>query len=226
MIIVKVVKPRPLYMQVYSALRQEIMDGKLNYGERINEVKISQTLEVSRGPVRESISKLEQEGLLERDEKHVLRVYTPNADDLKDIYECRRVLESLAAEKAAKAIPEKSLATLEQLMNKSSDILETKGELEKSTSQFLDLNSEFHNIIILASENQRLCDQVAQLKSLTKLYRKYNIHNQARREVAHYQHFNIFTALKERDSKKACELMDEHIQYDMESLLKLFLNIS
>lgn len=210
-------------MQVYSALRQEIIDGKLNYGERINEVKISQTLEVSRGPVRESISKLEQEGLLERDEKNMLRVYTPNADDLKDIYECRRSLESLAAEKAAKAITEKSLAYLEELMNKSSEVLETTQDLEQSTSQFLDLNSEFHNIIIMESGNQRLSDQVEQLKSLTRLYRKYNIHNHERRTIAHYQHFNIFVALKDRDSKKAKELMVEHIQYDMESLLKLFL---
>ncbi|WP_187378513.1 GntR family transcriptional regulator [Oceanobacillus jeddahense] len=221
----KIVKAKPLYMQVHGALRQEIINGKLNYGERINEVKISQTLEVSRGPVRESISKLEQEGLLVRDEKNVLRVYTPNADDLKNIYECRRALESLAAEKAAESISDQGLADLEQLMVKSSKVLDEKDDLEKSTTQFLELNSEFHHIIIQAGENKRLLDQVAQLKSLTRLYRKFNIHNHERRAVAHSQHYNIFLALKDRDSKKAKELMDEHIQYDMESLLNLFLRI-
>lgn len=222
----KIAKPIPLYMQVYDAIRQEIIEGRLKYGERINEVKISNELGVSRGPVRESISKLEQEGLLERDDRNVLRVYIPNAQDLKDIYECRRVLETLAAEKAAEVITDNSLVRLEKLMDESKEIVESEDEIEKTTSKFLDLNSEFHNIIILASGNRRLLNQIDQLKSLTRLYRKFNIHNQERRRDAHQQHYNIFNALKERDSEKARKLMDEHIRYDMESLLQLFIKNS
>jgi len=222
----KVEKPIPLYMRVYDALRRAIIDGKLTYGERINEVKISEKLEVSRGPVRESISKLEQEGLLERDGKNILRVYMPNATDIRDIYECRTVLESLAAEKAAKEISKKDLVRLEELMQNSSNIVESKESLEKSTGQFLDLNSEFHQIIIQASGNRRLHDQIAQLQSLTRLYRQFNIHDQKRREAAHEQHYSIFQALREGNGIEAKELMEEHITYDMESLLQLFLKKS
>ena len=218
----QVVKPRPLYSQVYEAIKQDILNGTLKYGERINEVQISQVLNVSRGPVRESVSKLEQEGLLERNEKNQLTVYTPDSKDLTNIYECRKVLESLAAKMAAKYITEEQLKAMENLMNESNDLTKDDSENNEITKMFLDLNSEFHSIIIEASMNDRLMDQTRQLQSLTRLYRKFNIHNQERRKKAHQQHYEIYKALKERNELEASKFMYDHINYDMESLLAIF----
>ena len=217
-----VVKPRPLYEQVYEAIKQDILNGEFKYEERINEVQISQALNVSRGPVRESVSKLEQEGLLERDSRNYLRVYKPDLQDLTEIYQCRRVLESLAAELAANHITNHELIVLDQLMEKSNKLISIDDTDKKMTIQFLDLNSEFHQIISSASKNIRLINQIGQLKSLTRLYRKFNIHNQERREVAHNQHYGIYTALKQRDSLLVSKRMSEHIKYDMESLIAIF----
>jgi len=217
-----IVKPRPLYDQVYEAIKQDIINGKMKYGERINEVQISQELNVSRGPVRESVSKLEQEGLLERNEKNQLSVYKPNSEDLTNIYECRKVLESLAAKMAAKYITEEQLEAIERLMNETSDLTKVENVDDDITIKFLDLNSEFHFIIIQASMNKRLVNQIKQLQSLTSLYRKFNIHNQERRKIAHKQHYEIYNALKERNASEVSKLMDDHINYDKESLLATF----
>lgn len=218
----QIVKPRPLYDQVYEAIKQDILNGKMNYGERINEVQISQELNVSRGPVRESVSKLEQEGLLERNDKNQLSVYKPDAEDLTHIYECRIVLESLAAKMASKYITEEQLEAMEKLMNESSDLTNVESEDGDITAKFLELNSEFHIIIIQASMNKRLVNQIKQLQSLTRLYRRFNIHNQERRKIAHQQHYEIYIALKERNESKVNKLMHDHINYDMESLLATF----
>ena len=222
----KISKPVPLYIQVYDAIKDNIINGKLKPGERINEVQLSQSLDVSRGPVRESISKLEQDGLIIRNNRSILEVYTPDVDDLKDIYECRIALESMAAEKAAQLISQKDIERLERLINRSQSIVNLSEDIEESTVQFLELNSEFHNIIIGVSQNNRLMHQIDQLKSLTKLYRKYNIHNRERRKTAHSQHNDIFEALREKSTNKAKEMMEVHIRYDMESLTQLFLSKS
>ena len=219
----RIVKSEPLYNQVYEVIRQDILSGKIGYGERINEVKISQDLSVSRGPVREAVSRLEQEGLLERDETNYLHVYKPNVQDLADIYQCRMILESFAAKLAAKNMMEKDLKLLRKLLEKSSELINIETTNDSITAQFLDINSEFHHIIVHASMNRRLIGQIDQLRSLIRLYRKFNIHNQERREIAHNQHLEIYSALKERNALLVCELMKKHIIYDMESLKRMFL---
>lgn len=220
----KISKPVPLYMQVYDALKEDIINGTLKPGERINEVQLSQQLDVSRGPVRESISKLEQDGLILRNKRNILEVYTPNLEDLKEIYECRMALESMAAEKAAQLITEKDATSLENLLSRSLEVVNSEEETGETTEIFLELNSEFHNTIIEISGNKRLMAQIDQLKSLTKLYRKYNIHDRDRRKTAHAQHNEIFQALKNKDAGKAGEMMSIHIKYDMESLSDLFVS--
>lgn len=209
-------------MQVYDSLKADIIKGTLKPGERINEVQLSQQLDVSRGPVRESISKLEQDGLILRNKRNALEVYTPNLEDLKEIYECRMALESMAAEKAARFITGTEVEVLEDLLSRSLEIVNSKEDAGETTVLFLELNSEFHNTIIGISGNKRLMAQIDQLKSLTKLYRKYNIHDRERRRTAHLQHNEIFQALKDEEADKAREMMSVHIKYDMESLSDLF----
>lgn len=218
----EIVRHQPLYEQVYEQLKEKILAGELKFGEKINEVQIASSLNISRGPVRESVRILEQEGLLIRDSKSQLSIYKPSVQDLIHIYQCRKALESLAVELAVKNITQDQLNQLKQVMDNSKQLSEIENPNEKTKLSFLELNSKFHQIIIKTAQNPRLMSQIGDLQSLTRLYRKFNIQTQERIRVAHSQHFGIYQAIMNNDKDKARKLMENHIEYDMVHLTSYF----
>ncbi|MGM8211360.1 GntR family transcriptional regulator [Virgibacillus sp. W0430] len=218
----ELVRHQPLYEQVYEKLKQSILTGTFKFGEKINEVHIANQLNISRGPVRESIRKLEQEGLLVRDRKNQLFVYKPSVDDLIYIYQCRQALESLAVELAVEHLTDEKLKELGSIIEASNLISNEQVPTERTTAEFMRLSSDFHRAIINQSGNPRLKAQLDELKSLTHLYRAYNIQNQERRQFAHMEHEAIYQALCTKDGNKAKHLMEEHIKHDRHHLTTHF----
>jgi DNA-binding GntR family transcriptional regulator len=77
----------------YRALRQLILDGELSPSERVREVELADRFGVSRGPVREALRVLENEGLLVRKPRHGSYVAPLDEVDAREIYEVRQVVE-------------------------------------------------------------------------------------------------------------------------------------
>jgi DNA-binding GntR family transcriptional regulator len=96
---------------VYDELRSQIVDGVLSPGTPLVEVSLARSLGVSRTPVREALSQLAYEGLLERHER-ALRVRVLRPEDVLDLYEVRIALESAAARAAAERRTELDLGRL------------------------------------------------------------------------------------------------------------------
>lgn len=213
----EIIRSIPLYQQVYNQLRKEIITGKLESDSTINEVHLARDLEVSRGPVREAIRILEQEGLIIRDSKNQLRSYKATIEDIENIYQCRQVLESLAVKLAARRISSEKIEQLSRVMEKKKKLI-----YEKQVSDFIELCSEFHNIIIHSCGNPRLQQQIKQLRSLTYLYRNYNVKGITRRENVYKEHNHILTLLKEKEDEKAGAFMSEHIERDCLNLVSVY----
>lgn len=76
----QIVKPESLHIQAYNILKQSILDGERQPSERIVEAKVAGILGISRGPVREAIRMLIQDGLLVYNDGFV-KVYEPTIDD-------------------------------------------------------------------------------------------------------------------------------------------------
>ena len=96
------------------ALRIEamILDGTIAPGERINEVRLSASLHVSRAPVREACRRLERHGLVEVRPNLGTFVCTLDARDIADLYDLRANLEDLVGRRAAERIDDGRLAAL------------------------------------------------------------------------------------------------------------------
>jgi DNA-binding GntR family transcriptional regulator len=214
-------KPRPLYEQVYERIRKAIFTGEINYGERINEVQIAQNLNVSRGPVRESIRGLEQEGLLVRDSRNQLYIYRPNLEDLKYIYQCRKVLESLAAELAASRISNAEKKLLKHNVERTRAALELEATSDSDPYVLVNENSQFHEIIVKASGNPRLEQQLKQLKSLTYFYRQH-VQSDSRKQISLGEHYKIYEAIVNGKIEVAKREMEKHIENDLEHLTAIF----
>jgi DNA-binding GntR family transcriptional regulator len=79
-----------------SILRDAILDGRLAQGERVNEVQISRLLGISRGPLREALRRLEQDGLVTSEPHRGASIVRVTPHDVMDVLSIRKLLEPYA----------------------------------------------------------------------------------------------------------------------------------
>lgn len=216
----KVVKSVPLYQQIYIQLRDAIFSGELELDSNqvINEVQLAKELDVSRGPVREAIRKLEQEGLLVRDGSNALRVYSPTLTDLKNIYQCRTVLEPFATKLACANLEQKQVDELNDILKEIQNLI--YADDCKTYQELSQICGEFHKIIYESSGNPRLVEQIYQLDSISRFYRLSNVSGSERRKNIYKEHETILKLLIARDAVGVQTYMTEHLERDLENLMK------
>ena len=209
-------KRMTLKQQVYDYLKNAIIFGEFDPGERLIEEKIAETLDVSRSPIREAVRMLEKDGLLNVHQTGGVTVVNPTIEDYRSLYEIRVEMESLAAYYAAERCNEQEL----QLMRTS--IQEMAHEISIGNLKgLLRVNFNFHEIIVRGSRNPFLISMTLQLRGVNSFYRRAivegnprNIHNALK------DHEEIFHAIEQRDAPLARKLMKEHIEHDYQAFME------
>ncbi|MGG3799661.1 GntR family transcriptional regulator [Metabacillus fastidiosus] len=217
-------KPVTYFEQIYEHLREMIFQGVYKPGDRIYEAKIAREFKISRSPVREAVRVLQNEGLLAIDDKSKITVYKPTIKDVEDIYQCRIVLESLAAKLTTELVSEDELQEIEGTLVLSKKFLESKKN--QNDRSLIAENARFHDLITQYSQNNRLQKQINDLWSLSHYYRVLNFQGENRDWNVFNEHQEIFHHIKKRDSKKAEQAMAQHLTNDINHLKKILQNQS
>lgn len=160
---------RPLYDTVYEALRQRIIDGSFRAGETLSEVQLAEMLAVSRTPVRDAIRRLVAENLLVA-AKGAVRVYSPTAADLADVYCTRATLEGLAARLAASRADTAFVNRLIELCDQCAGLDET--DIVHTAAK---LNGDFHQAILDRAGNGRISSLLGHLNPVVVRYRHISL---------------------------------------------------
>ncbi len=204
--------------RVLSALRQMIISGELEAGERVAEIPTAERLGVSRTPIRMALRTLEQEGLLIKLENRGYRVREVTLEEINGAVEVRGVLEGLAARQAA----EKGLKTehrqgLLKCLIRGDELFSQGYVTEDDLEVYHDLNKRFHSIIIEASGNPAIDMALTRIEhtpfasvsslaidrnNLIREYRRFNF--------AHMQHHAVFDAVSNGQGARAEGIMREH----------------
>jgi DNA-binding GntR family transcriptional regulator len=198
-------RTRPAYHQSYEILRDKILNGDLPGGTKIVEEKIANELGVSRTPIRDSIRKLEHEGLIVNK-----RVVKPTQKDLRNMFQVRILLEGYSAQCAANFLNQNDLDALHDCVD-----IGRKGTID----EIMDANARFHEIIVSASNNPVMIDIIDRMQSIIYLFRKTVVFYNRPHLID--EHEQIYQAIKERDGEKAEQLMKNHLQADLEFCLHL-----
>ncbi len=214
-------KTEPLHNQAYQIIKKMIVEGELNPGERIVEVKLAERLGTSRGPIREALRMLEQDGLLVQNESS-LYIFNPNPQEIIDVFQCRQGLESLAAKLAADHITDEELKQMEHIIQQTRRAFETE-----NTKEVSHYDQQFHDLVAYSSKNQQLIQLYELLKSKIVFIRSRIINNYYR-NFSNFvdEHQVIYEALKARNSSKAEEDMRSHIQQNLEVSFTLISKIN
>lgn len=190
-------------------LIEAIVEAKIAPGSKISEPELAKRFEVSRGPLREAIMRVEGLGLIERIPHVGARVITFSPERLIELYAVREALEGMAARLAARHISDEELIALEGLLSTHSNHIE---EVEGSSYFHQHGDFDFHYRIIKASRNSQLITLLCnELYHLLRMYRYQVPRSSSRPEQALDEHKYILQAIKNRDEELAEMLMRRHI---------------
>lgn len=156
----------------YRRLRSGILSGRYEPGARLGEVEASESLGVSRTPVREALRRLSVEGLVELLPNRGARVATWTLEDIQEIYELRVWMESYGVTRVAALIDDDGAAELARLCDEEEAAI-ASGAREK----IFELNAVYHRTLMRMADNRRLYDMVTPLievQTVLRTFRQYS----------------------------------------------------
>ncbi len=199
-------------------LIEAIVSGELAPESKISEPELAKRYQVSRGPLREAMMRLEGLGLIERIPHVGARVVAFSVERLGELYDVREGLEGMAARLAAKNITPQQLLELEQLIASHQRFLsQSQTEQNTATKRTRTYASQegdydFHYRIIQASGNSKLISLLCnELYHLIRMYRHQSRTARTDPAVALQEHKFILDAIRNRDPELAEMLMRRHI---------------
>lgn len=205
----------PLRDVVFNTLRNAILTGDLEPGERLLEIKLADKLGVSRTPIREAIRKLELEGLVVITPRKSAEVARITKEDLRDVLEVRRVLECLAIELSCEKITDEIVGELE------SNLKEFQKAIKKNDIKEIAVTDvDFHEIIYKSTGNKRLIQILNNLREQMYRYRLEYIKDKETRENLVGEHRTIIDALSSGNSQEGKKAILKHINKQETTILE------
>jgi len=145
---------RPTAQLIADQLREQIVQGMFRPGEQINESVLASQLSTSRGPVREALQRLCQEGILVSRRNRGVFVLELATEDIREIYAVREAVESTAADALLDAGPEQVKDTCLALKATIADMAKQVAVSDWQAIARLDM--QFHTSFVAGAGNTRL----------------------------------------------------------------------
>ena len=197
----------PLRDVVFNTLRDAILKGELEPGERLMEIQLAERLGVSRTPIREAIRKLELEGLVLMIPRKGAEVAKISEKSLRDVLEVRRSLEELAAELACQRMDAEALKDLEDAQKAFIQAVES-GE----TMTMAEADEHFHDVIYMGTGNTRLVQILNNLREQMYRYRVEYLKDERNYPTLMREHSEIVEGLMTKDKGRVTEAMHKHVK--------------
>jgi DNA-binding GntR family transcriptional regulator len=201
--------------QAEQALREQIVSGRRQPGQRLNEVELSAELGVSRGPVREAMQRLARDGLVHMEAHRGAFVRRLDHDDVLALYEVRISLETTAAQLAASRRTEDDIQRIGALLDTTS--AEVRGRPDPHYPTDLDL----HRLIGVVAGNDRLYRLIDGINSELTLVRAASGFRPDRAPVALDEHTELAAAIVAGSSSRAGRLMTTHLRQSLANTLRI-----
>ena len=191
---------------VGERIRSSIIDGTLPPGSQLSEVELANNFGVSRGPVREALQRLIQEGLLRSEPHRGVFVPVMSASDIEDIYFVREALETAVIRRIT-GTP-RSVAAYKSLDRVVRKMREAEQGGDWQAVAALDL--EFHTALVAAAGSPRLERTFTTLISETRLCLSVLAGANDARDDLVDEHRQIVDFMRENDTEKALAALKKH----------------
>jgi DNA-binding GntR family transcriptional regulator len=199
---------KALKTRVYEALKELIGHMDIYSSKeliRLDERALGEQLGVSRTPVREAISRLEQEGIVQNIARRGAFLVRKNKQEVLDIVDVWAALESMAARLATSRASDEEIAQLRKNFT-SYDGEDARTHID----EYSDTNIEFHQTIINLAKSELISQMAAQLFFHMRAIRTSTIKDRDRVAQSVMDHTRIIEAIEARDAGHAEQLVRDH----------------
>ncbi len=142
---------KTLREQVVEILRHKILSGEIKPGERIIEAKVAEELKVSRGPLREALRQIEEEGLVVYEAQKGCVVKTMTYEEMQETYLIQSTLEKLAVQMCGGEISKEQDEEMQKLV-----LSMEKAANQKNLYEVIKFDEQFHECIVKTAHSEKL----------------------------------------------------------------------
>ena len=206
----------PLRDVVFNTLRQAILRGEMEPGERLMEIQLAQKLGVSRTPIREAIRKLELEGLVIMIPRKGAEVAHITEKDMKDVLEVRSTLEELVVELAIKNVTDEKIEEL-----KCANKVFESAIVSKDAVNIVEADEKFHDILYSMTNNARLIQIINNLREQMYRYRLEYVKDARTHSIIISEHNDIIKQIRDKNVPVAKTVIHQHISNQEKGISRL-----
>lgn len=208
-----IIKEETTKERVYKEIKSAILTGRILADEIFTEVKLAETLNTSRTPVRESLQDLLKEGLIISIPRKGLKVRKVTKNEMEQIFLLRKSIESEVIQKLASTITQQQIVMLTEICAEQEEAMNNGDEVS-----FISLDQEFH-LTLTKLANYELVEQILlNLHNLSTLIGLQAVKKKNRMNEVLQEHRTIIQALSDKDAIQAAASIIDHLANTKSSL--------
>ena len=192
------------YLQVYWHLRNQILQGELVGGDRINPAVVGDQLGTSRMPVREALRQLDAEGLVTIRPNRGAIVTTLTAAEVCELFEIRAALEALAARCALPHLTDENFFDLDSIRQRMD---RARGQAKL----WVERHNEFHDFIVNLSQRPRLNADIKRIRNAIQPHLLLYIDVYKSTEIPGYEHTIVLDAIRSKNAQLLELCIRDHV---------------
>lgn len=202
--------------RVIAEMRRRIISGDLPPDVNLSELALAEEFGVSRTPVREAFKQLQTEGLVEIRPRVGTFVTTPSRREITELFEMKELLEGAAARLLAQRGRVPELDRLEENLREADAAVQ-----RDDTARYAELVQEFHDLLIVGSDNRKLeahyrtlMNQLAYPRLVTT-----SLSQPGRPAQSDQEHHRVVELIAAKDGDSAERVMREHVRASRQAVL-------
>ena len=200
----KVEQPKSFKDHAYDEIKKGIIQHEVAPGSKLNERSLSESLGISRTPLKLALQQLELEGWIQSKPRRGIFVHTIQRKEVNDVFQLRKANEALAIELLIPLLNDEAISKIEKIGQQLS-------ESKQDALKFVNQDSSFHLYLAKLSQNQWLYNLIRHLNDHINRYRFAALHAGQSLEKAHDEHSSIIAGLKARDTAATKQAILSHI---------------
>ena len=204
-----------------EVIEEEIATGTLVPGNRLDEVDLAKRFGVSRTPIREALSLLLGEGLIENLPRRGVVVAQISPQRLVEMFEVMAELEAMCARLAVRRMSDDEFGALQAAHESCRG-----AALANDSDAYFYANEKFHYAIYMASHNTFLFEQASTLQRKLRPYRRLQLRVRNRVQRSFEEHQEIVDALRSGDADKVVVSIRNHVVVQGERFADLLASVS
>ena len=207
--------PESIQKIIRDFIEEQIVNGELKPGDKINQFALTKEFNVSMSTVRESLVALASDRLVHLIPRRGFFVNDIDEHDIKSIFQVRFKLEELVAELVVNNISNDDISYLKNLLKKMEVLAK-----EKNSDLYWKVDIKFHEYVYQLTSNEYLIQFINSLEKRIHYIRLKVLQNPDRLSKSWEYHSSLVNTFEQRDSKKAKLIINNNLK----NVEKMFLN--